>query len=60
VKVEKKSYTATKPVTHCFMEAKQWVLMTYITKIRGLAGKEARRGYSLSDLSYNITEGKKG
>lgn len=29
-------------------------------KNRGLAGKEATRGYSLSDLNYNITEGKKG
>lgn len=29
-------------------------------KNRGLAGKEATRGYSLSDLNYNITEGKRG
>lgn len=47
----KKSYTATKPVTHCFMEAKQWVLMTYITKIEAWLGKKLQEDIHYQTLA---------
>lgn len=46
-------------MTHCFVEAKQGILMSKCNKNKGLAGKEATRGNSLPDLNYSITEEKR-
>lgn len=56
----KKNYTTSNPAIHCFMEAKQGVLMSECNKNKGLAGKEATRGKSLPDLNYNVIEEKRG